>query len=323
MKKRIVSLLIAAVLVLTFLAVPVTALAAEAPTYREVKMNEKVTDYLRTQGMAGGKTALVNSYWIYTPGEGTMHFTFTHDSDVACWGFSFNERPVNSEEFTWILSDRAKLKDYVPMTIDIPVIKGTYMINIFEHKYNVIPDPHEEPYEFTCTFTPKDAVAVKSVKLNRTSYTMEKGARMQLKATVSPSGATNQSVTWKSDNTKVATVDSTGKVTAKGNGSANITVTTSDGGKTASCKVTVRTPATKLTLSKSAAAVKAGKTLKLSVTAWTPTSVYPKSITWKSNNTAVATVDKTGLVKAIKPGTAYIYAKAWNGVFAKCKIVVK
>lgn len=58
-----------------------------------------------------------------------------------------------------------------------------------------------------------------------------------LTATVQPPEATNKTVTWESDKTSVATV-SDGTVTAKGVGSANITVTTGDGGKTAKCAVT-------------------------------------------------------------------------------------
>jgi uncharacterized protein YjdB len=167
------------------------------------------------------------------------------------------------------------------------------------------------------------AVAVKSVKLNRSSYDLEKGKKMQLKATVSPSNATDKTVKWTSSNTKVATVDSAGKVTAKGNGSASITATTTDGAKKASCKVTVKTSAKSLKLNKTGAAMNKGKTLQLKVTAYSPTSVYPKQITWKSSNASVATVNSAGKVTAKKSGTAYIYAKAWNGVFAKCKITVR
>ena len=77
------------------------------------------------------------------------------------------------------------------------------------------------------------------VKLNKTSQTIEKGSTVSLTATVNPSNATNKGVTWTSSNTKVATVNSTGKVTAIDSGSATITVKTKDGNKTASCKITV------------------------------------------------------------------------------------
>ena len=60
-----------------------------------------------------------------------------------------------------------------------------------------------------------------------------------LTATVAPDNATNKKVTWKSDKPEIATVDASGKITGVKEGEATITVTTEDGGKTATCKVTV------------------------------------------------------------------------------------
>ena len=83
-------------------------------------------------------------------------------------------------------------------------------------------------------------VPVSSVKLNKTSLFLEKGKTTTLTATVSPSDASNKKITWTSSNTKVASVDQNGKVTAKAAGNATITVKTADGNKTAACKVTVK-----------------------------------------------------------------------------------
>ncbi|NBK79664.1 hypothetical protein D5272_13985 [bacterium D16-76] len=84
-------------------------------------------------------------------------------------------------------------------------------------------------------------IPVTGVTLNKTSTTLTVGGSERLTATVAPSDATDKSVTWASSNTAVATVDSSGNVTAIGSGSATITVTTADGAKTATCTVTVRT----------------------------------------------------------------------------------
>ena len=87
--------------------------------------------------------------------------------------------------------------------------------------------------------TMDQTVHVTGVSLNRTSLTLEKGATSTLTATVTPSNATNKSVTWSSSNTSVATVTSAGVVKGVAVGSATITATTVDGGKKATCAVTV------------------------------------------------------------------------------------
>lgn len=86
---------------------------------------------------------------------------------------------------------------------------------------------------------PKGDVAVTSVSLDRQSLEMVEGDDVTLVATVLPENAGNRTVTWKSSDTKVAYVSSGGKVTANKEGSTIITVTTIDGGKTATCNVTV------------------------------------------------------------------------------------
>ena len=90
----------------------------------------------------------------------------------------------------------------------------------------------------------KDAAApavipVESVSLDKTADTLVVGDTVTLSATVLPDNAKNKSVSWSSDNTDVATVDASGKVTAVAFGTATITVTTVDGTKTATCTFTV------------------------------------------------------------------------------------
>ena len=92
----------------------------------------------------------------------------------------------------------------------------------------------------TCTVTvTASAVAVESVSLNKTELSLIVGAEETLTATVLPENAENKAVTWSSSDESVATVDANGKVKAIAIGEAVITVTTADGGKTASCTVTV------------------------------------------------------------------------------------
>ena len=95
----------------------------------------------------------------------------------------------------------------------------------------------------TCKITVKNPVVkVTKVTLNKTTATLAPKETLTLKATVTPTNATNKAVTWKSSNTKIATVSSSGKVTAKAAGTVTITCRTKDGsGKKATCKITVYT----------------------------------------------------------------------------------
>ena len=83
------------------------------------------------------------------------------------------------------------------------------------------------------------AVPVTQLTMSKTTLSLEAGKTATLSVTAAPADATTKTVTWKSSNTNIATVDSNGKVTGKAVGEATITVTTADGGKTATCKVTV------------------------------------------------------------------------------------
>lgn len=76
--------------------------------------------------------------------------------------------------------------------------------------------------------------------MNKTTTSLVVGANETLTATVAPTNATDKTVTYKSSDTSVATVDSTGKVSGVKAGTADITVTTKDGSKTAKCTVTVK-----------------------------------------------------------------------------------
>ena len=95
----------------------------------------------------------------------------------------------------------------------------------------------------TCKITVKNPVVkVTKVTLNKTTATLAPKETLTLKATVTPTNATNKAVTWKSSNTKIATVSSSGKVTAKVAGTVTITCRAKDGsGKKATCKITVYT----------------------------------------------------------------------------------
>lgn len=164
---------------------------------------------------------------------------------------------------------------------------------------------------------------VSSVKLNKTSGTLEIGKTYTLKATVKPSDASNQSVKWSTSNKKVATVSSSGKVTAVGNGTATITVKTVDGSKTATFKVTVITKVTGLKLNKSSALLYLGNTLTLKATV-SPSTATDKTVKWYTSDSKIAKVSQSGVVTPVKAGTVKITAKTADGGFKKtCTVTVE
>ena len=179
----------------------------------------------------------------------------------------------------------------------------------------------------TCAVTVKaKAVNVTEVTLDRAELTLTEGKTETLTATVKPDNADNRKVTWSSDKTDVATVDGDGRVTAVKAGEAVVTVTTEDGGKTASCKVTVKAKAvnvTEVTLDKTELTLTEGETETLTATV-RPDNADNRKVTWSSDKTDVATVDGDGRVTAVKAGVATVTVTTEDGgKTASCKVTVK
>ncbi|MCR5100452.1 MAG: Ig-like domain-containing protein, partial [Butyrivibrio sp.] len=173
--------------------------------------------------------------------------------------------------------------------------------------------------------TVEEKVAVTGIKASKSSIKIGKGGTYQLKSIIYPDNATDVTVTWKSDNTKIATVTGDGLVKAKKIGSTKITVTSNDGNYTATIKVKVvkTTKVTGVKLNKSKKTLKVGKTYTLKATV-KPKKATIKDVTWSSSNKKVATVDGNGKVTAKSKGTATITVKTKDGKYtATCKIKVK
>ena len=176
----------------------------------------------------------------------------------------------------------------------------------------------------SCAVTVKaKVIPVQGVSIDKASITMAVGDTQTLTATVTPLTATDKSVTWSSGNTSVATVSSTGVVTAKGVGTATITVTTNDGGKTAMCSVIVIPVAvTGVTLNKSSLSLYQNDSETLVATVL-PSNATNKNVSWSTSNSSVATVSTSGQVTAISPGTATItVTTADGGKTASCSVSV-
>lgn len=169
-------------------------------------------------------------------------------------------------------------------------------------------------------------VAVSSITLNENTLALTVGRSETLTATVLPDNATNKNVTWESSDSRVATVDENGKVTAVKQGTATITVkSVSNDTVTDTCDVTVTDqifPVTGVALTPDNAELYVGETKNLMVV-FTPSNATNKNVTWESSNTAVATV-ADGVVTAVGKGTATITVTTADGNHtATCEVTVK
>ena len=187
------------------------------------------------------------------------------------------------------------------------------------------PDDGDEPGTNPGTDPNDDKdIAVTAVSLDKTSLTLEVGESYTLVVTVSPSNATDKSITWSSTNSSIASV-SGGKVTAKSDGTTTITAEAHNG-KTATCTVTVNEPApeiievTSVSLNRTSLTLEIGESETLTVTVL-PSNATDKTISWTSSAQSVATV-ADGNITAIGSGTATITATTSNGKTATCTVTV-
>ena len=162
-------------------------------------------------------------------------------------------------------------------------------------------------------------VPVSNVSLNNSNISMSTGNSKTLKATVSPSNATDKTITWSSSNTNIATVKD-GEVIAKSNGAVIITAT-STSGKSASCTVVIGKPT--LSISKTEMSIIDEKTRKLTTSL--SYDILDQGVIWSSSNTSIATVDSNGNVRGKAVGIATITAKSKydSSITVSCKVTVR
>lgn len=168
-------------------------------------------------------------------------------------------------------------------------------------------------------------IAVTGISLNQSKATVAIEKSTKLTATVSPGNASNTKVTWTSSDATIATVDEKGNVTGKKVGTTTITAKTEDGGKTATCTVTVTNSEIKVTgiqLDEKSLALKLKESKKLKATI-SPENATNKNISWSTNTSGVATVDNSGTITAKGTGSAIITATTEDGKYtATCTVSV-
>lgn len=162
-------------------------------------------------------------------------------------------------------------------------------------------------------------IELSSLKINKEDFTMTKGTSETLTVTGTPADALEgQTITWKSSNKDVVTVDSEGKVEAVGVGNATITATAA--GKSDSVKITVNNPLKKITVDPATLTLKKGTSKTLSVKYDPADTTDDKTVTWSSADEEIATV-KNGVVTAKATGTTKITATVGTHK-AECTVTV-
>lgn len=169
----------------------------------------------------------------------------------------------------------------------------------------------------TCTITVRNVPAT-GISLTPEKLTLQEGKSGRFECRMTPEGASSET-SWSSSDEGVATVSASGRVTATGEGTATITVST-DNGLSAKAMVEVSPAPDQVTLP-SSLQVTSGYSMVIR-----PELVPSNAMTgfeWETDNDKVASVDDTGRVKGKTPGTADITVKTSNGKSATCKVTVK
>jgi len=171
--------------------------------------------------------------------------------------------------------------------------------------------------------TPSTGVNLTALGLNPPSASVKVGGSITLAATKNPANS-DETITWSSADTSVATVDQNGKVTGVKAGSSTIIYAKSSRtNMSATCVITVTqstTAATGITINPATTSIEIGSYTDLKAVL-TPAGAN-EAITWTSNMPAVATVDQNGRVSGVAMGAAVITATTASGKSASCQVMV-
>ncbi len=173
-------------------------------------------------------------------------------------------------------------------------------------------------------------INVTGVSLNKDSVTIKANEKTSLSATILPLTASNKNIIWRSANSDIAVVDENGLITGKSEGAVLIIAKTEDGGFTSTCIVEVspvnpvstNMSVNPIKLNKYSLLVKKGKSKQINPI-FTSKNKKDTSLTWKSSDTSVATVNTSGKILGLKEGTSILTVKTLDGkYFAQCTVYV-
>ncbi len=224
----------------------------------------------------------------------------------------YNRTPYNKNTMRLLGTDSDGKLAFVTGSIEFLPANQSYL-NVPSGSPETIQIVTEEEYEIL-RYKPT------SIQLSHTSSNKNVGQTFQLDVYLRPTDAQTV-LTYTSSNPAVATIDNTGLVNCLSEGTTVLTVTT-DNGLNASANLTVYPVPNAVVISDTTLEMTQGETYTLSATVL-PENVQDKTIRWISYNTELATVDESGTVTALKPGTVRVVARSWNSMQAECDITIK
>lgn len=158
--------------------------------------------------------------------------------------------------------------------------------------------------------------AVTGVTIEPSEAELPAGYSMKLTATVLPENATNKNVIYSVDDESILSVDQDGNITGLSLGTATVTVTTEDGGFTASAEITViPVQVTGVSISPKSVSVALGHTIQLTASI-TPSNAANKNLSWSVSDETIISVDGQGTVTGLSGGTATVTVTTEDGGFS-------
>ena len=158
--------------------------------------------------------------------------------------------------------------------------------------------------------------AVTGVTIEPSEAELPAGYSMKLTATVLPENATNKNVVYSVDDESILSVDQDGNITGLSLGIATVTVTTEDGGFTASAEITViPVQVTGVSISPKSVSVALWHTIQLTASI-TPSNAANKNLSWSVSDETIISVDGQGTVTGLSGGTATVTVTTEDGGFS-------